>query len=177
MFELVHRKADIADKRPAKALVINILGKWQCIKYLVLSIWVSSVVLVVKNSPVNPGDIRGMRSIPGWGRSPREGNGNPLQYSCLENHMDRGAWWATAHGVTKSNMTEWLRNKHPPFSSINWGTQCSISIIHMDTFDHTTNICVFLCQSNSGWYIKMHEMDLAPGNLIWMNLPKGKNYL
>ena len=41
-------------------------------------------------------------SIPGLGRSPGEGNGNPLQYSCLENPMDRGAWWATVHGVTKS---------------------------------------------------------------------------
>ena len=40
--------------------------------------------------------------IPGWGRSPGEGNGNPLQCSCLENFMDRGAWWATVHGVTKS---------------------------------------------------------------------------
>ena len=40
--------------------------------------------------------------IPGWGRSPGEGNGYPLQYSCLENPMDRGAWWATVHGVTKS---------------------------------------------------------------------------
>ena len=41
-------------------------------------------------------------SIPGWGRSPGEGNGNPLQYSCLENPMDGGAWWATVHGVAKS---------------------------------------------------------------------------
>ena len=41
-------------------------------------------------------------SIPGSGRSPAEGNGNPLQYSCLENSMDRGAWWATVHGVAKS---------------------------------------------------------------------------
>ena len=41
-------------------------------------------------------------SIPGLGRSPGEGNGNPLQYSCLENPMDQGAWWATVHGVTKS---------------------------------------------------------------------------
>ena len=41
-------------------------------------------------------------SIPGWGRSPGEGNGNPLQYSSLENPMDRGAWWATVHGVAKS---------------------------------------------------------------------------
>ena len=44
--------------------------------------------------------------IPGSGRSHREGNGNPLQYSCLENSMDRGAWWATVHGVTELNMTE-----------------------------------------------------------------------
>ena len=47
----------------------------------------------------NAGDL-GL--IPGWGRSPGEGNGNPLQYSFLENPMDRGAWWATVHGVAKS---------------------------------------------------------------------------
>ena len=47
-------------------------------------------------------------SIPGLGRSPRKGSGNPLQYSCLENSMDRGAWWATVHEVTKSDMTERL---------------------------------------------------------------------
>ena len=40
-------------------------------------------------------------SIPGWERSPEEGNGNPLQYSCLENPMDRGAWWATVHGIAR----------------------------------------------------------------------------
>jgi len=54
---------------------------------------------VVKNPPANAGEAG---SIPGSGRSPGEGNGNPLQYSCLENPMDRGAWWATVHGVTKS---------------------------------------------------------------------------
>ena len=52
----------------------------------------------VKNSPVNAGD---MGSIPGWGRYLGEENGNPLQYSCLENPMDRGARWATVHGVAK----------------------------------------------------------------------------
>ena len=57
---------------------------------------------MVKNPPANAGDIKDTGSIPGLGRSPRGGNGNPLQYSCLENSMDRGAWWATAHGVTKS---------------------------------------------------------------------------
>ena len=54
---------------------------------------------VVKNQPSNAGDLG---SIPGLGRSPGGGNGNPLQYSCLENPMDREAWWATVHGVTKS---------------------------------------------------------------------------
>ena len=53
----------------------------------------------VKNLPAHAGD---MGSIPGSGRSPGEGNDNPLQYSCLGNPMDRGAWWATVHGVTKS---------------------------------------------------------------------------
>ena len=59
------------------------------------------MALVVKNPPANAGDIRDMGSTPGSGRSPREGNGNTLQYSCLENPMDRGAWWATVHGTTK----------------------------------------------------------------------------
>ena len=52
-----------------------------------------------KESAYNAGDLD---SIPGLGRFPGEGNGNPLQYSCLENPMDRGTWWATDHGVTKS---------------------------------------------------------------------------
>ena len=55
-----------------------------------------------KESACNTGDIGDVGSIPGLGRSPRVGNGNPLQYSCLGNPMDRGAWWATVHSVTKS---------------------------------------------------------------------------
>ena len=57
---------------------------------------------MVKNPPANAGDARDVGSIPGSGRSPGVGNGSPLQYFCLENSMDRGAWWATVHGVTKS---------------------------------------------------------------------------
>ena len=60
------------------------------------------MVLVIKNVPTNAGDIRDVGSIPGSGRFPGEGNGDPLQYSCMENLMDSGAWWATVHGVSKS---------------------------------------------------------------------------
>ena len=62
----------------------------------------SQAVLVVKNLPVNAGDIRDVGSVPGLGRSPGEGNGNPHQYSCLKISMDRGAWWATIRRVAKS---------------------------------------------------------------------------
>ena len=61
---------------------------------------------VVKNVLANVEDAGDSGSIPGLGRSPGEGNGNPLQYSCLENPMDRGAWWAAVHEVTESDMTE-----------------------------------------------------------------------
>ena len=57
---------------------------------------------MVKNPPANAGDVRDAVSIPGSGRSPGIGNGNPLQYSCLENLMDRGALWAAVHEVEKS---------------------------------------------------------------------------
>ena len=56
----------------------------------------------VKNLPANAGDARHTGLIPGSGRSPRGKNGNPLQYTCLKNPVDRGAWWATLHGVAKS---------------------------------------------------------------------------
>ena len=53
----------------------------------------------IKNPSANAGDARDLGSIPVSGKSPRVGNGNPLQYCCLENSTDRGAWWATVHGV------------------------------------------------------------------------------
>ena len=68
--------------------------------------WASQVVLGVKNPPANAGDVRDVGSIPGLGRSPGGGHGNSLQYSGLENPMDRGAWWATVHRVTRSRTRE-----------------------------------------------------------------------
>ena len=64
--------------------------------------WYSQVALMVKNCPANAGDIRDMDSIPGLGRFRGEGIVSPLWYCGLENPMDRGAWWAMIHWVTKS---------------------------------------------------------------------------
>ena len=83
--------------------------KQKCVwKYRKDTVTFNSVILimgfpgdsVVKNLPANAGD---MGLSPGLGRSPGEGNGNPLQYSCLGNPMDRGAWWATVHGVAEES--------------------------------------------------------------------------
>ena len=69
----------------------------------------SQVVLVVKNLPASAGDIRDTGLIPVSGRSPGGGHDNPLQYSCLENPMNRGAWWATVHRVAKKlTRLKWL---------------------------------------------------------------------
>ena len=65
----------------------------------------SLMVLTVKNATANAGDVRDVGSVPGSGRSPGEGHDNPLQYSCLKNPKDRGAWWATVHGVARVMMS------------------------------------------------------------------------
>ena len=72
---------------------------------------------VVKSPPASAGDES---SILGSGRSPGEGNGNPLQYSCLGNPMDRGDWWATVHGVTKESDMTWRLNNNTVYHIDNW---------------------------------------------------------
>ena len=71
------------------------------------AMWTSQVVLVVRNLPVNERDIRDVSSMSAAGRSSGGGRGDPIQYPCLRNPMDRGAWWATGHRVAKS----WTRLK------------------------------------------------------------------
>ena len=88
-----------AGKLSINDCVINILD-------FVCSTGASQVALVVKNLPANAGDLRDAGLTPGLGRSSGGGNGNPLQYSCLENPMDRAAWWATVQEVTTSQTSE-----------------------------------------------------------------------
>ena len=76
---------------------------------------------MVKNLPANAGFIKDVGSIPRSGRSPGEGHCHPLQYSCLENPMDRGAWWATVHGIAKS----WTQQKR---LSMHARTKTSLSL-------------------------------------------------
>ena len=75
-------------------------------------IWASQVAPVVRNPTTNAGDIKDEGSIPRLGRYPGGRHGNPLQYSCLENPTDRGAWWATVHMVAESDTTEATSHTH-----------------------------------------------------------------
>ena len=79
-----------------------------------------------KASAYNVGDLG---SIPGSGRSPGEGNGNPLQYSCLENPMDQGAWWATVHGVAKN------QTRLSDFTSLHF-TPLHFTSLHFTSLHH-----------------------------------------
>ena len=78
------------------------LSKVERLTYISKYLWASQVVLMVKNLLANAADVRDAGLIPGSRRSPGEGNGSPLQYSCLDNSMGRGDWRATVHRVTKS---------------------------------------------------------------------------
>ena len=94
-------------------MVLFVCGYISCLKFVLYDIieprycsydCMAYLFPVVNNPPANARDARNAGSIPGWGRSPGIGNGNPLQYLCLENTMNREAWKATVHGLAKSWM-------------------------------------------------------------------------
>ena len=86
----------------------------QLVKYIVLYICTQGFPgsTAVKNLPANAGDAKNAVSMPEWRRSPGEGNCNPLQYSCLENPMDKGAWGATVRGIAKESDTCQHTHRH-----------------------------------------------------------------
>ena len=89
--------------------------------------------------PANAGDTRNTGLISGSGRSPSVGDGNPLQYSCLENSMDRGAWWATVHGVTKSQTQ--LRSEHTAHQVFIWTYIFQSAISFLRTYYYYYYFC------------------------------------
>ena len=119
------------------------------LKGFIYPLWVPLVAQTVKQSTCNAGDSD---SILRSGRSPGEGNGNPLPYSCLENSMDRGAWWATVHGLCPESWTR-LRDAHththtlslslslshiyPPITEVAWGWSSAwLSLVAHDLGSH-----------------------------------------
>jgi len=99
---------------------------------------------VVKNLPANTEDVGW---IPGSGRLPRGGNGNPLQYSCLGNPINRGTWWATAYGVSKSQtwLSDWACTQNSWFISVNFccTTKCFSYFIYIISFKILFSIMVY----------------------------------
>ena len=112
--------------------------------------WASQVALVVKSLSANAGDVREAGSVPGSGRSPGGRHSNPLQYSCLENPMDRGAWQATVHGITQS----WTRLK-----------QFSTHTLERYIYTGYTLECIYLHTLECNGILFSHERESKPCHL------------
>ena len=94
-----------------------------------------------KESTCSAGDAGDVGSVPGSGRSPEEGSGNPLQYICLENSMDRGAWQATEHGVTELETTEWLISTYMNTTNLPYLGSCLCIPPYLQLFFPSNNRC------------------------------------
>ena len=101
------------------------------------TIWASQVALVVKNSSADEGVVRDVGLIPGLRRSPGGQHGNPLQHSCLDNPMDRGAWQATVHGLAKSQIRLKRLSMHAACS--NYILDCVSWVPRLTMLDLRTN--------------------------------------
>ena len=125
-------------------------------------------VTVVKNQTANAGIARDTGLIPGSGRSPGVGNGNPLQYCCLEKSMDRGAWQATAHGVAKSQHNWAAEHKQGP------------TLIQIEFISKSTITCTKIVFPNQVLFVGSggYNLGIPLGpllNLLWSGKKKKKN--
>ena len=108
---------------------------------------------MVKNLPANAGDIRDVGSIPGSGRSPGGGHGNPLLYSSLENPMERGAWQTTVHGVAESDKIEVTQHAHKTLK-----TPCTVSTPNSRfLLSLTLKVTSILLYENDHFYSKIWQ--------------------
>ena len=103
--------------------------------------WASQVQLVVKNLLASAGDIRDVGSVPGLGRCPGGGHNNPLQYSCLENPIDRGAWRATVHRVAKSQI--WLKRRSMQ-AHTRWNRTALHNYVTKSDYRIVCNMCIYV---------------------------------
>ena len=104
---------------------------------------------MVKNTAANAGDIRDLGSIPWSGRFPGGGNGNPLQYSCLENPMDRGAWQTSSTRLKESDKTERLTHTHTVILTAGWiGIQNDRGSKRLRGFPKKSSSCIHTCKAH-----------------------------
>ena len=140
--------------------------------YLYVNSGASQVEIVVKNTPVYAGDLRDMSLIPGLGRSPGEGNGNPLHYSCLENAMDRGAWWSTVHTAAKRQAgPKWFSTHRHTYANSAWNTTFKIQSDWKTMFKlHTCSPTYFTFNFVSLWAFShfMANRWGNNGNSVWL---------
>ena len=133
---------------------------------------------MVKTPPANAGEVGDVGSIPGLGRSPGEWLSNPLLYSCLENSMDRGAWWVTVHGITKSwtqlkQLSTRVRNNWQTHSKELWGKELWFDI--WEIFQ-TTEVSVFHVDAHSvpnsteQWYNYYRGTNPNPSCRSWSRI-------
>ena len=132
------------------------------------SLWASQVASVEKNPPANAGDIRDVGSIPVSGKSPRGGHSNLLQYYCLENPMDRGAWRSTVHGITKSQ-TRLKRISTHAIKSIDQNLHFKTKWTSRTKGSDGNRVCLPLPLVFQSFYIKcvLTEAALASSESLW----------
>ena len=125
------------------------------------TLWASQVAIVVKNLPADAGDIRDAGLIPMLERSPGGGHGNPLQYFCLENPMDRGAWWAAVCRVAES--WAWLKQLSMHALSFNF-LNSKLGLHKILQIRHLSNCCIV---GGSSYYLVLHILHIVMA-ICWL---------
>ena len=133
-----------------------IFDMYSTVFWCMYALWAFCVALVVKNLPCQCRRHKRWGPVPGRGRSPGGGHGIPLQYSCLENPMDRGAWWAAVQWVWKSQTRlKWLSMRA---YIVKWLPQLSWFNIFMNTHSYNVTLGFFCCC----WIIWKQDADFGP---------------
>ena len=152
----VHKIQQVFTKRQSCLKDLSFSPELDCYCFTYGNPWASQVALVVKNPPANEGDVRDVGSVPGLQRSPGGGHGNPLQYSYLEDPIDRGVWWAIVHGVAKI----WTRLKR--MTTQRQPRRVFSVLLLFPQLQGNLGTCVFIMESHSMLlYFPQHHTAVA----------------